>query len=80
LVVPGVSYPQAATELKGGDANNSGRITVADISCVSGDFGGPPSFCGPLPASSDITGDGLVGIGDLSITGGNYQLASPRPW
>lgn len=80
-VTPGSSVTPTPdpTILKGGDANNDGTISVADLSCIGAAFGGPPTVCG-LTGSSDINGVPPVNILDLVLAGGNYGLSSPRPW
>ncbi len=72
-------YPQPTTTLKGGDADNSGKIEVNDLTCIGGAFGGPPTVCG-TSGSNDINADGTVNILDLVLAGGNYDLASPQAW
>jgi hypothetical protein len=67
------------TTLKGGDADNSGKVDLSDATCVGATFGGPPDTCAGQ-GSTDITNDGTVNIFDLVLVGGNYDLASPRPW
>lgn len=67
------------TLLRGGDANNTGNISIADLSCIGGSFGGPVvGSCDD--GSSDINADGVINIQDLSIAAGNYTKASPQPW
>jgi len=67
------------TRLWGGDANNDGDVTVADLACIGGDFGGAPGNCGGS-GSTDINADGNVNIQDLSIAGGNFDKCGPQPW
>lgn len=69
----------SSTMLLGGDANNSGVIDVSDLSCIGGEFGGPPG-AGCVGGSSDINADNTVNILDLVLVGGNYSLTSPQPW
>ncbi len=78
-LTPGNTYPQPATALKGGDANNDGTISVGDLSCIGGDFGGAPGNCGGA-GGSDINADGAVNILDLVLAGGNYGLSTPQSW
>ena len=67
------------TRLWGGDANNSGGVTIADLSCIGGYFGGPVAgSC--AGGSSDINADLIINIQDLSIAAGNYYKTSPQPW
>jgi predicted GH43/DUF377 family glycosyl hydrolase len=79
VVSSGGSYPQPTTKLLGGDADNSSIINIADLSCIGGAFGGPPTACGTT-GSSDINADGSVNILDLVLAGGNYDKSSPQPW
>ncbi|HLF26000.1 MAG TPA: cohesin domain-containing protein [Anaerolineae bacterium] len=78
-VTPGGSATAAITTLKGGDANNDGSITISDLSCIGGAFGGAPTACGAT-GSSDINQDNTVNILDLVLPGGNYGLSSPQSW
>lgn len=75
----GDSYATGATKLLGGDANNDATISIGDLSCIGGDFGGPPSTCGGT-GSSDINASGAVNILDLVLAGGNYGLSTPQGW
>jgi predicted GH43/DUF377 family glycosyl hydrolase len=75
----GGSVSLGTTTLKGGDANNDGTITIGDLSCIGGDFGGAPGACGGS-GSSDINNDSIVNILDLVLAGGNYTLSSPQGW
>jgi hypothetical protein len=67
------------TRLLGGDANNSGIVELLDLSCIGGDFGGPPSDCMGA-GSSDINADTKVNIQDLAIAGGNFYKETYQPW
>lgn len=78
-LMPGSTSTQPATRLKGGDSNNDGVISIGDLSCIGGDFGGPPGTCGDT-GSSDINADGTVNILDLVLAGGNYGLSTPQGW
>lgn len=69
----------ATTKLLGGDANNDGTISLADLTCIGGAFGGPPVVCGTT-GSSDINGNGTTNILDLVLAGGNFGKSSPQPW
>jgi hypothetical protein len=67
------------TRLWGGDANNDGDVTIADLSCIGGSFGGPVAgSC--VGGSSDINADGIINIQDLSLTGGNFDKCGAQPW
>lgn len=67
------------TRLWGGDANNSGKVTITDLSCIGGSFGGPVvgSCAG---GSSDINADNLINVQDLAIAGGNFDKCNNQPW
>lgn len=68
------------TRLWGGDANNDGSVSILDLSCVGGNFGGTlPIFCGAT-GSPDINADNLVNVQDLAITGGNFSKCGAQPW
>jgi hypothetical protein len=73
------SNTTSSTKLLGGDADNSGKIDLSDITCISGSFGGAPVTCGTT-GSSDINADGTVNILDLVLPGGNYDLSTPQGW
>lgn len=80
---PGSNLTNQNTRLLGGDADNSGGVTIGDLACIGSDFGGAPTLCGdPLSNNgiTDINADGVVNILDLSIAGGNYGKSSPQPW
>ena len=63
--------------LKGGDADNSEDVGLADATCIGGAYGKPgPWPCGTNGGSSDVNGDGKVDILDLTLMGGNYGLTS----
>lgn len=79
LLMPLDVKVMADTRLKGGDADNSGGIGLADLTCIGGSFGSAPVVCGTT-GSSDINADGLVNILDLVLPGGNYGLTSPQGW
>ncbi len=67
------------TKLLGGDANNSGNISLTDLSCIGSDFGvAPGTYC--TAGDADINADTAVNILDLVLAGGNYGLASAQPW
>jgi hypothetical protein len=72
------------TWLWGGDANNSGKVEINDLSCIGASFhGAPPGTCSITPGdgkSADINADGKVNIQDLSITGGNFDKCFAQPW
>ncbi len=63
--------------LLGGDATNDDNILVPDLSCIGGDYGGTGLVCGAT-GWSDVNGDGIVNVQDLSMAGGNlYKTSSP---
>jgi parallel beta-helix repeat protein len=69
----------AKVVLLGGDATNNNEIDVGDLSCIGGDYGKTSGFtaCGGT-GLSDVNGDGIVNIQDLSMCGGNlYKNSSP---
>jgi hypothetical protein len=72
------------TWLWGGDANNSGKVEINDLSCIGASFhGAPPGTCSITPGdgkSADINADGIINVQDLAVTGGNFDKASPQPW
>jgi hypothetical protein len=77
----GVPLANQNTRLWGGDANNSDGVTIADLSCIGGDFGNQPPTSTCLGAGSpDINADGKVNIQDLSIAGGNFDKCFAQPW
>lgn len=76
--VSGGNYPQPDTMLRGGDANNSGKVEVGDLTCVGGDFGTANNTCSD--GNSDINKDLIVNILDLVLVGGNYDRSSPQGW
>ncbi|NLE75489.1 MAG: hypothetical protein GX605_01895 [Chloroflexi bacterium] len=61
--------------LPGGDATDDDAIDIADAGCIDGHFGQAPGICG-VDGTSDVNGDGLVGILDLVLMGGNYGLSA----
>ncbi len=69
----------STTKLLGGDADNSGKVGINDLTCIGGDFGGTPNVCGTT-GSSDINEDGVTNIFDLTLAGGNFDLSTPRGW
>ena len=73
------SYTTADTRLLGGDANLSGDVSMADITCIAGNFGAGAFACGGT-GSSNINADAVTNIQDLAISGGNFSKASFLPW
>ncbi|MBI5879016.1 MAG: hypothetical protein HZB53_15300 [Chloroflexi bacterium] len=78
-VAAGGVYTTGATTLDAGDATNDGLVSILDLACMGGAYGGPPTVCG-ADGSSDINADGVVNIFDLVLAGGNYGRAAPQPW
>jgi hypothetical protein len=64
--------------LLGGDATNNDYVDIGDLSCMGANYGGTGVVCGTT-GWSDVNGDGLVSIQDLSLGGGNFYKAS-SPW
>ncbi len=65
--------------LLGGDANDDNRIDTADLACLGAAYGSTnPGVCSGA-GSTDVTGDGLVNLYDLTLLGGNYDLYY-SPW
>lgn len=80
-VVSGGTAYASPTTLKGGNANSDITVSVTDLSCIAGDFGGVPTMCNAPPLiSSDVNGDGIVNVFDLVMAGGNFGKSSPQPW
>lgn len=77
-VLPGGSYGQTTPTLLGGDADNSGAITIVDLSCIGSAFGGAGAVCGS--GNSVINADGAVNIFDLVMAGANYGQSGPQAW
>jgi hypothetical protein len=65
--------------LLGGDATNNDYIDVSDAACIGSDFGGNTSSCAGTGANSDVNGDGVIDILDMTLMAGNYYL-SASPW
>ncbi|HQY25172.1 MAG TPA: hypothetical protein PLL45_09885 [Thermoflexales bacterium] len=77
-VFPGGTYVQTTPTLLGGDADNSGAISIVDLSCIGSTFGGPGAACGS--GNSDVNADGAVNIFDLVMSGANYGQSGPQAW
>ena len=66
--------------LLGGDATDDNAIGILDAGCIGGAYGSiTPGICSTANSSSDVNGDGVVNIFDLTLMGGNYGLSS-SPW
>lgn len=48
---PDESHVVPNSRLRGGNADNSPQIDIADLACIGGAFGGPPATCGGSPCS-----------------------------
>jgi hypothetical protein len=60
--------------LLGGDATDNNEIDILDASCIGNAYGGSTNMCsGGAGANSDVNGDGIVNIYDLTLMGGNYS-------
>ncbi len=68
----------AKVVLLGGDASNDDKILVTDLTCIGGNYGGTGVVCGGT-GWTDVNGDGLVNVQDLSLAGGNLYKSS-SPW
>jgi hypothetical protein len=79
VVTAGGSFSAGMTTLRGGDANNDFQISIGDLACIGGAFGGGPTTCGGT-GSSDINEDTMVNILDLVLAGGNYGRIAPQTW
>ncbi len=68
--------------LLGGDANNDGRISIGDLTCIGGAVGKTGSAMGDCGGrgSPEINGHARVSLGDLTITGGNHGQTTSNPW
>ena len=75
--VAGGSQTLAAVELLGGDVNDDGRVSMTDITAISGLLFG--SAVDAATTAADINYDGWVDILDLALAAGNYDL-SGSPW
>lgn len=74
----------ALLKLLGGDGTNNNYIDIADAGCIGRAYGTTNNVCGtfdpilnptPIPgANSDVTGDGIVNIYDLTLMGGNFYM------
>jgi len=56
--------------LLGGDATDNNAINILDATCIGTDFGTFTSTC--ATGSSDVNGDGVINVLDLSLMGGNW--------
>lgn len=64
--------------LLGGDATDDNLIDIGDATCIGNAYGVGPSLCGGV-GSSDVNGDGVINILDLTLMGGNYTK-NVSPW
>lgn len=64
--------------LLGGDATDDNVIDILDAGCIGRDYGQTPAPC-ENGGSSDVNGDGVVDLYDLTLMSGNYTL-NYSPW
>lgn len=66
--------------LLGGDGTDDNLIDIADASCIGNAYGTSTNVCsGGAGANSDVNGDGIVNIYDLTLMGGNFTKTF-SPW
>ncbi len=67
--------------LLGGDAVNDNLIDIKDAGCIGSAYALPPAVCGigPTLGTSDVNGDGVMDILDLTLMSGNFTL-NQSPW
>jgi len=70
--------PLNTVTLLGGDATNDDVIDILDAGCIGRDYGQTPAPCGN-GGTSDVNGDGIVNMLDLTLMSGNYTL-NYSPW
>ena len=70
--------PLATVTLRGGDATNDNVIDILDAGCLGRDYGLTPGACG-TGGSSDVNGDGVVDMADITLMSGNYTF-NYSPW
>jgi parallel beta-helix repeat protein len=70
--------PLSTVTLLGGDATNDNVIDILDAGCIGRDYGLTPAACGS-GGTSDVNGDGVVDIDDLTLMSGNYTK-NYSPW
>lgn len=58
--------------LRGGDANNDNRVSLADVSVMAATYNKSEGNAG-YDARADFGGDGKVGLPDLSVLASNYN-------
>lgn len=68
-----------AVTLPGGDANNSGKINIMDLALIGSHYELDCSSAG-WDARTDINGDCVVNLLDLTLASSNFQAVSPVPW
>jgi len=67
----------AKVVLLGGDASDDDKVLVTDLACIGGNYGGSGIVCSGT-GWTDVNGDGIVNVQDLSMAGGNlYKTSSP---
>jgi hypothetical protein len=81
LVVIGSGVVLPSVELRGGDANEDGVVSIRDISIIAVSFGATPET--RVDGSGrivDINGDGVVDIMDISNAASNFGAVEPTSW
>lgn len=78
-VYVGGNITWGAVSLRGGDVNDDGTISQADLDIISAQYSNTCSTPG-FDARADVNGDCTVNIQDLSLTGGNFGLSEPVSW
>lgn len=68
------STVQLNDQLRAGDVDDSGVVDMVDITLVGANFGLETI---PEIGNVDLNADGWVNVSDLSLAGGNLDLASP---
>lgn len=63
--------PLATVTLLGGDATNDDVIDILDAGCIGGGYGLTPQACG-TGGWTDVNGDGVVNMLDVTLMAGNY--------
>ncbi|NQW16155.1 MAG: fibronectin type III domain-containing protein [Chloroflexi bacterium] len=81
LIISGSPIVMPGMELRGGDANGDGVISILDISAIAASFGASP--VARVDGSGrvvDINGDGVVSITDISNAASNFGTTKPLAW
>ncbi|NQW18729.1 MAG: fibronectin type III domain-containing protein [Chloroflexi bacterium] len=68
-------------ELRGGEVNGDGAVSILDISAIAAAFGDLlPGRVDGQGRPIDINADGLIDILDISIAASNFGLREPQGW